>query len=82
MPEVLNKFLKMPYWSQSTVGIVLKNNKPCTYCLTLVYNKLKGPNWPVNPSNTKEDIENLPDWVKHELLEKHQIDIFCLIGNI
>jgi hypothetical protein len=65
-------YLQMPYRDQSKFGKILLSY----YCLTDLYDSVKGSDWPKNAPTTKEEIEQLPDWVKLELENFFKIDIY------
>ena len=69
-------YLQMPYKDQSCPGYALKNNIGEHYKLSDVYTQLKGPDWPDKVPMTKKDIEELPDWIKQELQDIHDFNIF------
>jgi hypothetical protein len=70
------KYLKMPYYEQSKFGIFLTmNNKP-NYLLTDAYDSLKGSSWPEKIPKTKQDINQLPDWIKAELKNFYNFEIY------
>lgn len=68
-------YLQMPYQTQSTIVGSLKNNsKFFIYRLSLIYNSIKGHSWPNSVPTTKEEIDKLPQWIKDELINLHNID--------
>lgn len=69
-------YLKMPYAFQSTPGYALLTNIAGEYNLTKSYDTLKGPSWPQKVPTTKDEINQLPIWVKDELEFVYNIDIF------
>ena len=70
-------YLKMPYQGQSKFGAFFTmDTKTAVYCLTEVYDKIKGPDWPERAPTTKEEIKQLPDWVKSEIEIIHKIDMY------
>jgi len=71
-----SKYLKMPYYIQSKFGILVAANNKTRYLLTDIYNRVKGPSWPEEAPKTKQEIEQLPDWIKSELKNIHNINIF------
>lgn len=71
-----NTYLRMPYQKQSKPGDALKNNIANGYRLSTMYNNIRGSSWPDRVPETREDIESLPEWVKDELLNMHNINIF------
>lgn len=71
-----SSYLKMPYPKQSTPGTMMQYNIHSGYRLTTIYNDIRGQTWPEQVPVSKEDIESLPDWVKDELKNIHNIDIF------
>jgi len=69
-----NNYLKMPYLSQSTFADFLNTGKKTEeYLLLKIWDHIKGDDWPQRPT-TKEEIQQLPDWVKNELEQQHKID--------
>jgi hypothetical protein len=65
------KYLQMPYQDLSMIGSRFRK-KTC-YVLWTEWNNLRGPGWPESAPSTKGDIDNLPEWVKKELKNIHQI---------
>jgi hypothetical protein len=65
-------YLIMPYLNQSTPGVKLGLQK--IYKLTLAWSGLRGDHWPDRPPVTKEDIDNLPDYIITELSELFQFN--------
>jgi len=63
-------YLQMPYSSQSTPGIHFRRSKK--YKLNSIWYDIRGHDWPIAPVS-KEDIDNLPTWVKDELTQLHEI---------
>jgi len=72
------EYLKMPYASQSTLGLALEQNVSF-YRLSEIYESIKGNDWPDTTPVTKEDIDQLPDWVKTALNKEHGIDPYELV---
>lgn len=60
-------YLIMPYVSQSTPGVKLGLKK--LYKLTYAWAGFRGDHWPQQPPTHKEDIDQLPDYIKKELQE-------------
>jgi hypothetical protein len=72
------RYLQMPYREQSQPGLQFKKNY--VYLLQTEWNNLRGNDWPGTAPTTKEDIDNLPDWIKVELVNVHQItDLYTQI---
>jgi hypothetical protein len=81
-------YLQMPYMSQSTPGIYFRRSKK--YKLNSIWYDIRGHNWPVAPIS-KEDIDNLPTWIKDEIYNLHKIhdmylqesyyEKFCIRSN-
>lgn len=72
-------YLQMPYTLQSRIGNSLYENV-IVYKLSQIYNTLRGDSWPQSIPSTKEDIDNLPEWVKDELITLHGIDLYAGIS--
>ena len=66
-----NGYLGMPYRTQSTLGINFR--KKIIPLLSLSWDTLRGDDWPEAPV-TRNDIDQLPDWVKNELKTLHKIE--------
>lgn len=74
-------YLQMPYMNQSTTGIHLRH-KPAEYVLALNWSDIRGESWPVNPPVTKEEIDQLPNFVRDELVNLHQFaDLYAQVPN-
>lgn len=74
-------YLTMPYYAQSEIGFALDNNVDDGYILTVAWDSIKGPDWPQEAPVLREEIERLPDWIKHELFHVHNFnDLFkCVV---
>jgi hypothetical protein len=67
-------YLKMPYPSQSIFADFLNTDEePEKYLVSMVWETIKGEDWPQTPT-TKQEIQQLPDWVKYELAQLHKMD--------
>jgi len=66
-------YLQMPYATQSTLGLALEQNVSF-YQLSDIYESIKTDDWPSIIPVTKEDIDQLPNWIKTELIKMHGID--------
>lgn len=69
-----NLYLTMPYKKQSTIGFHLRISE--VYAITDYWDTIKGVDWPSTPPTTKQDIENMPQWVKDEIIKFHSIDLY------
>ena len=74
-----SKYLQMPYRKQSKFGIFLSRDVNKFY-LTKIYMEIKGPDWPDYTPGTRQEIEQLPEWIKTEIktmfkIDPYQIDI-------
>lgn len=52
---------------------MINSNK---FHLTNVWDSIKGKSWPRAVPVSKEDIDNLPDWVKKEIKELHNLNLY------
>jgi Methyltransferase domain len=77
-----SEYLKMPYDNQSKFGIFLKLNRKGAYRLTDIYDSLKGPAWPEKSPKTRQEIEQLPNCIKSELKNVHNINIYKRVQKI
>ena len=74
-----NLYLKMPYVIQSMTGktiITSPDQLTIVYNITTVWDKIKGTDWPKSAPMTKDDIENLPEWIKIEITNLLNLDLF------
>jgi hypothetical protein len=69
-----NIYLQMPYFTQSSPGVQLQ--KETRYIITKLWSILRGNDWPINPPILKEDIDNLPQWIKDEIMNTHNQDLY------
>jgi hypothetical protein len=74
-----NLYLKMPYVEQSMTGrtiITSPDQINIVYNITTIWDKIKGPSWPNSAPITEDDIVNLPDWIKIEITDILNLDLF------
>jgi hypothetical protein len=64
-------YLQMPYRDQSMPGVQFRTTR--AYRLQVHWKDFAGDTWPQLPPVTRQDIDNLPDWIKSELSNLHQI---------
>jgi hypothetical protein len=70
-------YLQMPYQSLSMIGSRFRK-KSC-YVLCLEWDELRGTDWPEHAPATRDAIDQLPEWVKQELSNVHQItDLYAM----
>ena len=73
-----SNYLQMPYRNQSMPGIQFRQCK--MYVIQADWHVLRGPDWPAEAPVTRQDIDNLPDWIKNELAQVHQIhDLYAAV---
>lgn len=65
-------YLRMPYTGQSRPA--LRFTEYIRYNLTDFWNTVRQDTWPVDPPRTEEDINNLPTWIKDELVNTHKVN--------
>jgi hypothetical protein len=69
-----NNYLKMPYSGQSAFAAFLNtDNGSHEYLVSKIWENIKGEDWPQTPM-TRQEIQQLPDLVKHELAQLFEID--------
>lgn len=74
-----SEYLQMPYPLQSTFGCELGEN--VDYYIPTIYSNIRGDDWPINIPTTKEELAQLPEWVKEEIQVTYNINIFKRIKN-
>ena len=68
----------MPYVTQSLP--VVQFRQKYVYAITKIWRQIKGDDWPDTPF-TKEDIDNLPLYIKNELTYIHKLDLYSKIDS-
>jgi hypothetical protein len=66
-------YLQMPYREQSMPGIQFRQHFIYLLQVQSEWDKLKGVDWPSKAPATKQDIDNLPNWIKDELINVLQL---------
>jgi hypothetical protein len=66
-------YLQMPYREQSMPGIQFRQYWVYLLQVQSEWDKLRGSDWPNRAPATKQDIDNLPDWIKDELINILQL---------
>lgn len=66
-------YLQMPYRLQSMPGIRFRVRSTPKYLLEEIWQQIRGDQWPHDPPTSREDIDNLPSWIKQELHDLHHI---------
>jgi len=69
-------YLKMPYPNLSKPGNKLRRRPGGSYVLTSIWSTIRGKSWPVDPPITKQQITELPQWIKDEIAETHHLDLY------
>lgn len=76
-----DKYLKMPYAEQSTPGYQFRR-KPNGFALETNWQELRGDSWPKYPPQTREEIDQLPEYIKNELVNLHHInDLYAQVAS-
>lgn len=74
-------YLSMPYREQSMPGIQFRTQN--RYVLQQHWDQLRGNSWPQSAPGTRQQINELPQWIKHELTTMHNIvDLYAVVQVI
>ena len=75
------QYLQMPYAEQSAPAYHFRrvNNG---FALSLNWHELRGDSWPKDPPQTREEIDQLPESVRNELINVHHItDLYAQVQH-